>query len=520
MFSMTKLREQSHILLWTLLFFFIASMAVGGLVGGANIMNLILGDSKNLQLNVGSIDGNNITRNRYLREREIQLNRFRRQGQTIDNRAYQNAGDFAWNTIIERYILDDKIKTLGLEVSLDEIYDFLLNTPPQAFKDNLMDAGYFGDEERKFDTESYIEAVKNGALPVDLEPLLMNWENYLRTWLADRKLRTLFNQMATVTDNAIRTKYIKDSLNCTLDYIYIPITSISDSLINVTDSEILKRYQEDKEELYSLKERITAEYILFEIPKPISSEDSLNVVVIEDSIMQLARDFSTEADYTSFTKALTQFNLTKVDTIEIHESFESNSGIPFQMGVLRPAVRFAFDNSIGSVSEPFTATNGVAVFHTLNKIDADYKSINEVEESLRRTIRRENKNNYAKNILNGIQNSDEWAKNATNNFLVEYKSNETQKIGGSFPGIGKNNALTGTILAMENGNTSEVLETYNAVLIIKLVTKDAINDSLYNEAYDGIRNNLLNSERGQSYSYWLNNAKKTIEITDYRSEVY
>ena len=122
MFNMTQLREKSHIILWLLLFFFIASMTVGGLVGGANIMDMIIG-GKNIRLNAGRIDGKAISHTRYQRQREIQLNRLRQQGQNIDNRAYQNAGDFAWNTIIERELKDEKIKELGLEVSLDEIYD-------------------------------------------------------------------------------------------------------------------------------------------------------------------------------------------------------------------------------------------------------------------------------------------------------------------------------------------------------------------------------------------------------------
>ena len=176
MFNMTQLREKSHIILWLLLFFFIASMTVGGLVGGANIMDMIIG-GKNIRLNAGRIDGKAISHTRYQRQREIQLNRLRQQGQNIDNRAYQNAGDFAWNTIIERELKDEKIKELGLEVSLDEIYDFLVFTPPPAFQNDLMNAGLFANENAKFDTLSYQSAVENGALPPEIEPLLLNWEN-------------------------------------------------------------------------------------------------------------------------------------------------------------------------------------------------------------------------------------------------------------------------------------------------------------------------------------------------------
>ena len=132
MFKMTQLRERSKIIYWLLLFFFIASMTIGGLVGGANIMNLIFG-GRDIRLNAGRINGKDITHSRYTQRREIQLNQMRSQGQEIDNRAYQNAGDFAWNAIIERELQDQKIKELGLEVLLDEIYDFLVLTPPRAF---------------------------------------------------------------------------------------------------------------------------------------------------------------------------------------------------------------------------------------------------------------------------------------------------------------------------------------------------------------------------------------------------
>ena len=62
----------------------------------------------------------------------------------------------------------------------DEIYDFLLNSSPPAFQTNLMDAGFFKSEDGKFDLESYQESVINGTMPIDLNPILVNWEQYLR----------------------------------------------------------------------------------------------------------------------------------------------------------------------------------------------------------------------------------------------------------------------------------------------------------------------------------------------------
>lgn len=528
MFNMTQLRERSHIVLWLLLFFFIASMTVGGLVGGANIMDLIF-SGKNIQVNAGRIGGKNISHNRYTRQREIQLDRMRRQGQTIDNRAEQNAGDFAWNAIIEREIKDQKIKQLGLEVTLDEIYDFLLFTPPPAFKTALMNAGFFSDDAGNFDTESYETAVNNSTIPVDLHPLLNSWEIYLRTWLADRKLQTLYNNLGSVNDEMVRRDFIKKNQNCTLDYLYLTLSGIPDSLIKISDAEIEERYAETKEDSYKTKDTRSTEYAIFK-PSPATnikiggvyiSRDTLDASSKEEEAMQEARLFAEEADYSSFKEAVELFGVLKIDTLDIHEGFTLNSGIPFQMGVIRPAVRFVFDNSIRSVSEPIITNNGPAVFHTLGEKKGGYKPLDEVKESIRRSLIRENKKVYATDLLQPyLNNADNWELVANNDSLLQFSSGETQTIGGSFPKIGKSNHLTGTLLAMDEGEISDVIETFNAALVLQMISRDAFDDSLYQEEYSSIRNQLLNAERTRGFTRWLTDAKKSITQEDYRSEVY
>ena len=73
---------------------------------------------------------------------------------------------------------------------------------------------------------------------------------------------------------------------------------------------------------------------------------------------------------------------------------------------------------------------------------------------------------------------------------------------------------------MDVGETSGVLETYNAVLILNMASKDEFNDSLYQEQYTSIRDQLLNTERSRGFTSWLTEAKKSIKQEDYRSEVY
>ena len=124
-------------------------MTVGGLVGGANILNVLAG-GKNTALYVGVIDGESITRREFEYERQIQINRIVQQGGTVNEQAAINAGNSAWNTIIESYIKEQKIKEMNLTVFSDEVYDFLVQTPPPIFKTNITDAGFFTDDNGNF----------------------------------------------------------------------------------------------------------------------------------------------------------------------------------------------------------------------------------------------------------------------------------------------------------------------------------------------------------------------------------
>ena len=99
------------------------------------------------------VDFVRLKKNDFLNERQIQLNRFRQQGRNIDSRAEQNASDFAWNNIIERKIKDQKIDELNMQVQPDEVYNFLLLSPPVAFQNNLKELGLFQDNEGNFDLD-------------------------------------------------------------------------------------------------------------------------------------------------------------------------------------------------------------------------------------------------------------------------------------------------------------------------------------------------------------------------------
>ena len=122
--------------------------------------------------------------------------------------------------------------------------------------------------------------------------------------------------------------------------------------------------------------------------------------------------------------------------------------------------------------------------------------------------------------MNTISVTDNWEALANLDSLLQFSSGESSTLGGSFTGIGKSNQLTGTLLAMNAGEISGVIETFNAVLLLKMSSRDEFNDSLYQDNFTSIRDQLLNTERNRGFTSWLTDAKKIIDQEDYRSEVY
>ncbi len=517
LFTMTSLRERSHLILWTLLFFFIASMTVGGLVGGANILTVLTG-KKNTALYVGTIDGESITRREFEYERQIQLNRTINQGGTVNEQTMINAGNNAWNTIIDNYIKEKKIKEMNLTVHSDEVYDFLLQTPPPTFQTNITDAGFFVDDEGKFDLTSYQEAVQVGNIPSELENLLVLWENYLKTWLADRKLRTMYNSLASITDDEVLDDYYKKNINATIDYIYVNPNDIPDSIISISEQELEDEYNNLKEEKYKVDETIDVSYVIYSLPE--QNEDSLIYSIEKDSIMNQAFLFSDESKYSNFTDAVSMYNLSVEDTLTLSQALSGNSGIPFNMGNSRKVIRFAFDNEINATSEPFEMKNGIAVFNIIRKNSSSYKDFDDVKESIKRTLVRDLKKDKAKEILSNNITSNDWGNTSNNNEYVNYLSDQTSTLSGSFTSIGRSSQLEGALFSTNKGEISNLVETPSSFLYLKIKNKDEFNQEDFNEKADEIRTQLLSSKKNRGYFDWVNSVKKEIEIDDWRYLIY
>jgi len=192
MFNMTQIREKSQVVLWLFLIVFVLSMIAGGLLGGANIIDLMFGGSDPNRY-AGWVNERGISHQEFQNQYNNQLSAFQQQNRNIDGRAAQTASNNAWNIIVENEFKNIKIEELGLGAQEDEIYDFLFNTPPVSFQNIFVAAGIFIDDDGKFVLEDYQQAVENGDFPDEFNAVFARWETYLKNWLGNRKLQGLYS---------------------------------------------------------------------------------------------------------------------------------------------------------------------------------------------------------------------------------------------------------------------------------------------------------------------------------------
>jgi len=518
LFNMTTLRERSHVILWLLLFFFIASMTMGGLVGGSNIISVLFG-SKDIRNYVGSIDGKRISIREYDYQLRVALNNIlNTQGenaQVSEDRLHRDA----WESLKEDYIIKEKIKELNLTVYSEEVKDYMLQSPPQKYQEALNAAGFFTDSSGAFDLISYQNAIRNGQMPLSTKQLNIRWEDGIKNFLSNKKLTDSYNLLSSLTENEIKEEYVRNNIDLTIDYIYVNNSNIPDSSIIIPEDKLLAYYEENKEDKYLVNEKVKLDYVLYK--SSISEDDTLNFNIEKDSLMSEAFILSDEANYTTFDQALDSYSKTIEDTISVSQALQGFSGIPSEMGNSRKVIRFAFDGDLNMVSTPFEMNNGIAVFRILEKDKETFKPFSEVKESIERILMRDLKAEKAKAMINEFKDAD-WSNIADSNDLINFESQAEGKISANYKGIGKSPELEGELSALnEPGDISGLIKTPTSFAFAKLVDKTAIDEEDYQEKYPNIKSQLLLNKRFSSgYNEWLRSRKESIEVEDWRHLIY
>ncbi len=152
---MTSMRTKMHIVLWAVLILFLLSMTVGGLVGGANILDQLLGKTNPAEA-IGVINGEKIPPNFFNQMVNQQLEQYRTGGQTVNDQMLESIRNQVWNNIIQENLIAAAIEDMGITATDEEVLFHLQNNPPQFLR-TLPTFQTNGE----FDMEKYLDTVNN-----------------------------------------------------------------------------------------------------------------------------------------------------------------------------------------------------------------------------------------------------------------------------------------------------------------------------------------------------------------------
>ena len=181
---MTSMRERMHVVLWILLALFLISMTIGGLVGGANIIDQIFGNV-NPQTTIARINGEDISPDQFNNVVNQQLQSIRTSGQPVDDFQLQRARNTSWENLLQDILVSQEVERLGITASDDEVIYHLENNPPPFLTQNpsFQTNGIF-------DKDKYLQALAN--------PQGNEWapiEAFMReTYIPNYKLQKMIDQ--------------------------------------------------------------------------------------------------------------------------------------------------------------------------------------------------------------------------------------------------------------------------------------------------------------------------------------
>ena len=268
---MTSIRERMTIVLWTLLALFLLSMTVGGLVGGANIVDQLFGNV-NPQTTIARINDQDISPDRFNNLVNQQLQNARSTGQVLNDFQIQRIRNAAWDNLVQDVLVSQEVKRLNLTASNDEVLWHLENNPPPFLTQNPS-----FQTDGLFDIVKYRQALANpqGNEWIPIEAFMKE------TYIPNYKLQKMIDQSIVITSDDIRNEFIKKNTKFTVTAAHITSTKIPKEESEVTQDEIKKRYEATIDS-YKHDELRSISYVSWS--KKASKEDS---VMTEDLAKKL-----------------------------------------------------------------------------------------------------------------------------------------------------------------------------------------------------------------------------------------
>jgi len=389
MATLQKIRDHAG----TLVTIIVALALLAFIVGDLFKADGTFGSSRN---NVGSIAGNDIPIQYYQAkvDENTEIYKQNTQQNSLESAIYDQIQDQTWEQLVRQFVIDEEYAKAGINVTADELYDMVQGNfvDPQVAQIPI-----FRDSETgKFDRNLVIQFLKNK----DLDPsgqAAASWASFEKSLVQnkkDQKFLSLVGMGMYATNLQAQKESDDKNTKYDFDYIQLRYSSVADSAVKVTDSD-LKKYYSAHQSDFEQEESRDLYYVTF--PIVASEEDRQSTI---ESVEKIKSEFASKDK-----DAIEQFvNL---------ESEQPFNGKYLAKDELSAPIAELFDAAEGTVVGPYEEGNYVKIARKLGSARvADSVEARHILIRPSATLSDEDAKAKADSILNAIKKGASFAEMA------------------------------------------------------------------------------------------------------------
>ena len=277
--TMNKMRENTGVVLWILVFAFgiiwvLQDSGALDVVGAGGANNIIV------------VDGDGISYDEYARAIDAQVQQYQQQtGESMPPQMIDQQREAVFQQLVENKLREHEMDRLGISVTDEEIYDMVMGPNPHSII-----KVYFGDQQGNVDRALLQNFIQNPEARQDWIQI----ENYLRAERRREKMDNLISATVRVSDQDVISEHRRRSLTVDAQWVGLRYADISNDSVTVTDRDISRYYEENKED-YERKRTYRIKYVTR--TKQPSPQDSSAIVA---ELNRLKPRFAEAADDSLF----------------------------------------------------------------------------------------------------------------------------------------------------------------------------------------------------------------------------
>lgn len=269
------------------------------------------------------------------------------------------AMNYAWDKLVGDEIYNDQLEKAGVIVGEEDVWNSIISLPFFSQNPQFQNEGGLFDAER---AKEYIANLKDDAIDAAPGTAEYNvWQNWLGTEANIRQnlKRTAYNNLVGAGLSASLKEgeddYAYKNNKVTAKFVYVPYSSIADSLIVVTDAE-KNAYIKEHANQYQVEESRDINYVSFNI---VASEEDKEA--IKEEVAKLIED-----DEKFGIKGLKNSTNSAEFLEESKSDLPNDESFKFQNATPVVIAEDVFNGNVGDVFGPYE-NNG---FFKISKIEA------------------------------------------------------------------------------------------------------------------------------------------------------